>query len=78
MHSGMARIGDANAQFARTFLRDEGIVLVREDTGGESARRVEFDPVRGRTRCRVIEAAAAPVAKPAVRPRQVGGEVELF
>ncbi|GLT00392.1 putative chemoreceptor glutamine deamidase CheD [Sphingobium jiangsuense] len=78
MHSGMARIGDANALFARGFLRDEGIALVREDTGGESARRIEFDPVLGRTRCRVIEAAAAPAAKPVVRPRQVGGEVELF
>ncbi len=79
MHTGMARIGDANALFARNFLRDEAIPLVRQDTGGESARRIEFDPVLGRTRCRIIEAAAAPVAKPVVRPQQVGGgDVELF
>ncbi len=79
MHGGMGRIGDANALFARNFLADEGIPLVRSDTGGESARRIEFDPVKGRTRCRIIESAAAPVAKPVVRPMQVGGgDVELF
>lgn len=79
MHVGMTRIGDANALFARNFLMDEGIPLVRGDTGGESARRVDFDPVMGRTRCRRIRTAAVTVAaEPVARPRQADGEVELF
>lgn len=36
MHAGMTRIGDANARFARQFLQDEGIPVVRCDTGGGS------------------------------------------
>ncbi|MGE4431797.1 MAG: chemotaxis protein CheD [Sphingobium sp.] len=78
MHMGMTRIGDANALFARNFLKDEGIPLMRGDTGGESARRIDFDPVMGRTRCRKIGVTAVPAAKPVVRPRQADGEVELF
>ena len=78
MHVGMTRIGDANAQFARNFLAAENIPLVRSDTGGESARRIDFDPVMGRTRCRVVEPVAAPAPKPAGRPMPDGGEVELF
>lgn len=78
MHVGMARIGDANARFAMSFLAEERIPVVRSDTGGESARRVDFDPVLGRTRCRVVEPVAAPPAKPAPRPQTSGGELELF
>lgn len=78
MHAGMARIGDANARFARDFLAAEKIPLVRSDTGGESARRVDFDPVLGRTRCRAVEQVAAPAPKPIARPQTGGGDVELF
>ncbi len=78
MHSGMTRIGDANAQFARNFLAAENIPLLRSDTGGESARRVDFDPVLGRVRCRTMAPVAAPEARPVVRVRADDGEVELF
>lgn len=78
MHAGMTRIGDANARFARQFLQDEGIPVVRCDTGGEAARRVDFDPVLGRTRCRTVEPVAAPAPTPVERPRRSSGDVELF
>lgn len=78
MHAGMTRIGDANARFALNFLREEGIPVVRQDTGGENARRVDFDPVLGRTRCRHVENHAAPVAKPVSQPAARGGDLELF
>jgi chemotaxis protein CheD len=78
MHAGMTKIGDANALFARRFLQDEGIALVRCDTGGESARRVDFDPVLGRARCRTVEPVAAPTPTPNARPLRSGGDVELF
>jgi len=78
MHTGMARIGDANARFALSFLADEGIPVLRQDVGGEMARRVDFDPVLGRTRCRHVERIAAPAPKPITQPATGGGELELF
>lgn len=77
MHRGMTRIGDANARFARQFLETEAIPLVRGDTGGECARRIEFDPVQGRVRVRRTHWAAAPAPRPA-KLRPASGEVELF
>jgi chemotaxis protein CheD len=78
MHAGMTRIGDANARFAQNFLADEGIPVMRQDVGGDTARRVDFDPVLGRTRCRHVEKVAAPVSKPVSQPATSGGELELF
>lgn len=78
MHAGMTRIGDANARFALSFLAEEGIPVVRQDIGGDWARRVDFDPVLGRTRCRHVEKIAAPAAKPISQPVTHGGDLELF
>ena len=79
LRAGMAPIGTANANFARSFLAREGIVLAREDVGGSCARRVDFRPALGRVRCRVVPATMAPEAAPVVRPARVGGgDVELF
>lgn len=78
MRTGMTRIGDANARFTENFLREENIPLVRKDVGGEIARRVEFDPVMGRTRCRIVESVTAPAVKPVALPTSCDGEVELF
>lgn len=78
MRSGMAPIGSRNALFARRFLAEEGIVLVREDLGGGNARRVDFRPAAGRVRCRSVEPAMAPAIRPTARPPLSGGDVELF
>ncbi len=78
MYAGMERIGDANANFAMHFLSEEKIPVVRQVTGGDMARRVDFDPVLGRTRCRTVERIAAPALAPVKRPRSADGEVELF
>lgn len=78
MHAGMTRIGDANARFALSFLADEGIPVARQDVGGDMARRVDFDPVLGRTRCRHVEKFAAPAPKPITQPAMGGGDLELF
>ncbi|MPT48940.1 MAG: chemotaxis protein CheD [Sphingobium sp.] len=77
MHRGMTQIGSANARFARQFLATENIPLVRSDTGGECARRVDFDPVRGRVRVRIVGRRDVPVERPSA-PRPASGEVELF
>lgn len=78
MHTGMTRIGDANARFAINFLATERIPLVRQDAGGHNARRVDFDPLRGRARSRIVEQVAAPSSRPTSMPRAAVGDVELF
>lgn len=81
MHQGMRPIGDENAAFARRFLETEGITLVREDTGGRFARRVEFRPAMGLVRSRCVSDAVQP--PPAATPSlqildREAGEVVLF
>lgn len=77
MRAAMAPIGSRNAEFARRFLQHERIALIREDLGGNNARRVDFRPAEGRVRCRSVAPALAPAIRPA-RRLPTGGEVELF
>ncbi len=78
LHANMARIGSANADFARTFLQHERIPLIKEDLGGANARRVDFRPASGQVRCRAVENHMAPTPQPIHRPSAASGEVELF
>jgi chemotaxis protein CheD len=78
LHPGMAAIGSANAEFARAFLVRERITLVREDMGGNAARRVDFRPASGMVRCRVVPNTQAPTERPIARTVATTGEVELF
>ncbi len=78
LRAGMAPIGTANAAFARSFLDQERIPLVREDLGGNCARRVGFRPATGQLRCRTVENTLAPEFKPATRTDRTLGDVELF
>ncbi len=47
-------IGASNAEFARGFLRIEGIPCVADSLGGNQARRVTFHPATGRARQMLI------------------------
>lgn len=76
MHSGMTRIGSANAAFAVDFLEKERILLVRSSLGGQQARRVEFRPAHGQARFRLVDDSIAP--QPIERPAARRGDVELF
>jgi len=78
LYPGMAAIGTANAAFARTFLARERITLVREDLGGNAARRVDFRPASGMVRCRTVPNTQAPAERPSARPVVAHGDVELF
>ncbi|MDQ0465534.1 chemotaxis protein CheD [Caulobacter ginsengisoli] len=82
MLGGLSDIGAANARFARKFLADEGIPLLGESLGGDAARRLEFWPVSGRVRQRLVSVqeveqkpARAPIPAPAAAD---GGDLELF
>ena len=78
LNSSFARIGTRNAEFARSFLASERITVVREDLGGNNARRVDFRPARGQVRCRTVENTLAPLPTPSIRPSRASGDVELF
>ncbi len=84
--AGLGSIGSSNAEFARRFMQDEGIAIGHCDLGGRAARKVEFLPHDGRSRCTHVEDRAAaervervehkPAPKPAAPPAD--GELELF
>lgn len=78
VNRNMMRIGTANAEFAHVFLQREGIMVMREDLGGTSARRVDFRPASGQIRCRTVEDRLAPPVNPTTRPERASGDVELF
>jgi chemotaxis protein CheD len=78
LRAGMQAIGTANADFARSFLENERISLMRFDLGGVHARRVDFRPAMGQVRCRAVDAQLAPQEKPVARPQVASGDVELF
>ena len=48
--AALSDVGSRNAEFAKRFLANEGIVVRGGDLGGSSARRVQFWPVEGRAR----------------------------
>lgn len=78
MRDTLAPIGTANAAFARRFLALEGLSLAHEELEGRSARRVNFQPVTGRVRCRSSGTAEPIKQKPLARPQSASGDVELF
>lgn len=79
MIAGLGSIGTSNSAFAKRFMETEGIAIAHVDVGGTHARRVEFQPYEGRSRCNRVAHAPAPVADlmPA-RALEAAGEVELF
>ncbi|MFM5913584.1 chemotaxis protein CheD [Chakrabartia godavariana] len=81
INRAMAHIGTTNANFAREFLREDGIPISHEDTGGSAARRLDLKPATGQIRCKHIPTEDVPrIALPPLRPveRAPAGDVELF
>lgn len=81
IHRAMAHIGTSNANFARDFLRQDGIPISLEDTGGSAARRLDLKPATGQIRCKHIPTEDVPSsAMPPLRPAAPArvGDVELF
>jgi chemotaxis protein CheD len=50
LNTSLADIGARNGEFARRFLRNEGICLIGESLGGDRARKLQFWPASGRAR----------------------------
>jgi chemotaxis protein CheD len=75
--SALGDYGAANAKFAQEFLRREGIVITGGSLGGETGRRIQFWPVSGRVRQKLVRAVDEPTRTNPATPLQ-GGELELF
>lgn len=79
MIEGLGDIGQQNILFARQFCRTEGIEVRHDNTGGRQARRIEFLPYEGRSRCRFVsEPVTAPAFALPVEAAARAGELELF
>lgn len=80
----LSDIGKSNAEFARSFLLDEGIRLISHCLGGTQGRRIRFWPGTGRVQVlkmgvSVTEPAArAPAVLTHVVSGPSSGEVDLF
>ena len=69
-------IGRSNADFAQSFLRQEGIPCVSQSLGGEQARRVQFTPTTGAARQLQIVGLAPELAPEKAPPR--ASDITLF
>jgi len=83
----LSNIGERNAQFARTFLKAEGIELIGDDTGGTLPRRVRFWPESGRAsrlllapdvRAKVADEEMRTLTQNKTEAPAEGNDVELF
>ena len=85
MMQGLSDIGAKNAEFARSFLKYEGIRMVGGDLGGERGRRLQFWPVSGRARQSYIASGVEKANRasasriPLPTPDRTGaGDIDLF
>lgn len=74
MLSGRTDIGARNAEFGRTYLRNESIPCDAESLGGTQARRLRYWPKTNTAKMRFVE--EAPVLEKPVVPK--ANDVELF
>jgi chemotaxis protein CheD len=76
MRQGLGDIGIRNIEFAQRFLTNENIIVLGEDVGGTSARRIEFRPAAGLSRCKIVIDKTIDI--PVKIPTPSSGDVELF
>ncbi|WP_333827006.1 chemotaxis protein CheD [Pararhodobacter sp.] len=81
----LSDIGKNNAEFARAFLKDEGIHLAAHCLGGTQGRRIRFWPHTGRAQAMLMQATNDGPAVPseifksqAIPLAPTAGEVDLF
>ena len=83
MTSGGA-VGHQNADFAEAYLSAEKMPIAAKHLRGDSARRIEYEPLNGRVRMLEMSLERAKVVPVETRlfitkaPPQDGGSVELF
>ena len=81
MVATLGDIGARNVQFARDYMRREGIAIADEAVGGCSARRLQFHPVSGRTKVFTVSAVEGVRVAQRERPTERDGsksDITLF
>lgn len=77
MLHGLSDIGSQNAEFAKRYLKDEGIRVMVESLGGIQGRRIEFFPATGCVRQILLPRSSGLIAVSAPS-RSDSGSLELF
>jgi chemotaxis protein CheD len=78
MIAGLSDIGQSNSEFARRFLRNEGIPCLAESLGGTKARRIRFWPASGRAKQMLLGSVQSIEPTPPVTRQKPTSDVELF
>ena len=78
MFASLKGVGEANADFAERFLRDEGIAVVGGSLRGAGGRRLHYWPATGRALQRAVTDNQVPVSAPPAAAARDSGAVELF
>jgi chemotaxis protein CheD len=76
VNRNMMKIGTVNAEFARRFLKDEGIVLMREDLGGTRPAASISAPLRVRSASARWKTGSSRATT--ARPAKALGDVDFF
>jgi chemotaxis protein CheD len=78
MIAGLSDIGQSNGEFARRFLRDEGIPCLAESLGGTKARRIRFWPASGRAKQMLLGNVQSVEPAPSITQPKPTNDIELF
>lgn len=78
MASQFRDIGTGNIQFARAFLKNEGIPCVSESLGGFEARRVRFWATTGQAQMLAVPRTDDPVVRQAPARADAASDITLF
>ena len=80
MMRGLSDVGKKNAEFAKRFLKYEGIRFIGGEVGGDRGRRLQFWPHSGRARQSYIAQTPDMAPRPLAPPpkSESSGDVDLF
>ncbi|WP_417258916.1 chemotaxis protein CheD [Celeribacter sp.] len=75
LRQGLTSVGRDNGQFVLDYLSKEGIPCISQSLGGTSARRIEFEPVSGNARQKLVTDHNLKEVAP---PPPPSSDIELF
>lgn len=85
MDGNTLRIGDSNVDFARHYLKMEGIPIVNEDIGGSYSRKIYYHPKDGKVIMKRIQITPNDTIErkerayaESIKGQEIVGDIELF
>lgn len=81
----ISKVGDRNVQFAKQFVKAEGLVTIAEDLGGPYPRKVNYFPKSGKVMVRRLRSIQKQTVadqdkryETTLSNKEIPGEIELF